>query len=176
MPFKPSTQYFRFCPHCGARFLIKKTHGLALLTCPHCSFVFYQNSKPTATALIVDTKGRLLFVKRAIRPKKGWWDFPGGFLEEGEDPLIGLTREIREELGCRLNDIQYLGIYMDIYGHRYREYTLNIIYTARIASGIIKAQDDVSATRWFSKNNIPWSRLAFPKWMRPAIRDWSKRT
>ena len=100
---------------------------------------------------------------------------PGGFLEEGEDPLSGVKREIREELGVKLKNVSFLGIYMDSYTHNYKMYTLNIIYTAQIVSGKIKAMDDVGSARWFDKNKIPWPRLAFPVWMKPAIMDWLKR-
>jgi NAD+ diphosphatase len=145
-----------------------------LLSCTKCHFVFYQNSKPTASAFITNQKGQILLVKRAIQPKLGWWDMPGGFLEEGEDPVTGVKREIKEELDVRLKNIQLLGIYMDSYAHCFNVHTLNIIYTAQIQSGTIKAMDDVGDTHWFDTDDIPWSRFAFPVWMKPAIRDWLK--
>jgi ADP-ribose pyrophosphatase YjhB (NUDIX family) len=174
MTFKKSLDFFKFCPVCGIRLDLMKMHGQPVLKCPDCNFIFFQNSKPTASAFITNSKGLLLLVKRAIQPKKNWWDMPGGFLEEGEDPLSGVKREIKEELGVKLKQIQLRGIYMDSYAHGYNMYTLNIIYTARIAAGTIKAMDDVGSTQWFDKNKIPWPRLAFPVWMRPAIRDWLK--
>jgi len=50
--------------------------------------------------LIVKDRSVLL-VKRALDEvqKPGIWEFPGGRLELGEDPIIGLIREIREETG-----------------------------------------------------------------------------
>ncbi len=174
MIFKKSLDFFKFCPVCGARLDLVKRRDRPVLKCPACGFIFFQNSKPTATAFITNSKSQLLLVKRAIQPKKNWWDMPGGFLEEGEDPLSGVKREIKEELGLRLKQIRLLGIYIDSYAHGYKMYTLNIIYTARIAVGTIKAMDDVGSAQWFDKNKIPWSRLAFPGWMRPAMLDWLK--
>lgn len=113
-------------------------------------------------------------VKRGIMPKFGYWDVFGGFLEDGEDLIKGLQREAKEELGVRLKAITYLGIYMDVYDFQYRVHTMNIIYQAQIASGRLQAMSDVSEYRWFSRNTIPWPRLAFPRWMKPALRDWLK--
>lgn len=41
------------------------------------------------------------------RPDRRWypdvWDLPGGHVDEGEDPRRALVREIREELGIRVD-------------------------------------------------------------------------
>ena len=136
-----------------------------------CHFIFYQNSKPTASAVIF--KGnKVLLAKRAIEPNKNYWDLPGGFLEEGEHPLTGVRREIKEELGVSIKIIKILGIYMDRYLSKYLESTLNIYYLARIKKGKIKPDDDISEARWFAKNTLPKS-LAF-KSNKEALKDFLK--
>ncbi|MCB9358716.1 NUDIX domain-containing protein [Candidatus Woesearchaeota archaeon] len=54
-------------------------------------------------ALVVST-GKILIVKR--RPddvqKPGVWEIPGGRLSEGENPFMGLQREVKEETGLEI--------------------------------------------------------------------------
>jgi 8-oxo-dGTP diphosphatase len=45
-------------------------------------------------AILTDKKGRILMMEKA---GKGHWDLPGGKLDEGEDMIEGLEREIIEE-------------------------------------------------------------------------------
>lgn len=47
-------------------------------------------------AILMDKKGRILMMEKA---GKGHWDLPGGKLDEGEDMVEGLRREIEEETG-----------------------------------------------------------------------------
>lgn len=50
--------------------------------------------------LILDSVGRLLACKRPEgKHLGGKWEFPGGKVEEGEDPVAALARELEEELG-----------------------------------------------------------------------------
>lgn len=53
-----------------------------------------------ARALVVDGAGRTLLVQFADRAAgTSWWCPPGGGLEDGEDHLAAVRRELREELG-----------------------------------------------------------------------------
>jgi 8-oxo-dGTP diphosphatase len=56
-----------------------------------------------SAGLIFRDDGALLIARRppgGFMP--GWWEFPGGKIEEGETPEACLAREIREELGVEV--------------------------------------------------------------------------
>lgn len=169
-----STNYFKYCPKCKGRLSIRRKSGVERLVCSECNFVFYQNSKPTASAFFTNNQGQILLVKRNIEPKYGYWDAAGGFLEEGEDPIKGVKREIKEELGVTIKINRLVGIYMDWYMCGYNTSTLNIIYEAKVVAGKMEPMSDVGVLKWFDRKNIPWGKLAF-KWMKPALKDWLKR-
>jgi len=165
---------FKFCPQCGTGLETRKIEGEQRLFCPQCSFIFYQNPKPTASALITSAD-RVLLVRRAIDPQKGCWDLPGGFLEVDEHPEQALRREIKEELDISIEVMGFLGIYMDRYDYdEAGGHTLNIYYHARIAAGEPRPASDIDQWGWFASDEIP-SNMAFTN-NKEALRTWLERT
>lgn len=143
---------WRFCPRCAAEL----SGEPARLQCDACGFVVYANPKPTATAVCVDDEGRVLLTRRAIAPRLGSWDLPGGFVEEHEHPLDALRRELREETGYEIEPAELLGIWMDEYGSDSTAHTtLNMFWIARVRGGTPEAADDVSELRWFAPDELP---------------------
>jgi len=149
---------WRLCPRCGAEL----GGDAARLACDACGFIVYASSKPTAGALCVDN-GRVLLARRAHPPFQGFWDIPGGFLDEGEDPLDGLRRELREETGLEVEPQRFLGIWMDRYGgDSTAEATLNLYWAVRVVGGEAAPADDGSGPRWCGRDALPAAdELAF---------------
>jgi ADP-ribose pyrophosphatase YjhB (NUDIX family) len=143
---------WRWCPRCREELRGDESR----LECPACGFVSYASSKATAGALVEDEEGRVLLARRAAEPDRGRWDIPGGFLEEGEHPLEGLRRELREETGLEIEPLEFLGVWMDRYGgDSTAEATLNLYWTARVVSGEPEPADDVDALHWFRADELP---------------------
>ena len=88
--------YLEFCSNCGEKNKFGKKEGNKRFYCPRCNTIHYENPKPTAT-LICPKNDSILLVKRAADPGKGLWGLPGGFIERGETPETGATRELLEE-------------------------------------------------------------------------------
>jgi 8-oxo-dGTP diphosphatase len=140
------------CPSCAAA-LENDGHTA---TCAQCGFTVYAGPEPTVSALVEDDDGRILLSRRKFDPEAGKWDLPGGFLEEGEEPLDGLRRELREEAGVKIEPLDFAGVWADRYGGADdATATLNLYWTARIVSGEPTPADDVAELRWFLLDDIP---------------------
>ena len=56
-------------------------------------------------AAVIERPGEFLLAKRpAGKPYPGYWEFPGGKIEPGEDARAALARELREELGIEVRE------------------------------------------------------------------------
>lgn len=158
----------KYCPYCAVGYPSFKSYKLK---CKNCGEILYRNSSPCCGAIVEDTQGRVLLVKRRGQPYKGWWDVPGGFLKPGEHPEDAVRRELLEETGLRIKPVKILGIFMDRYGSG-GEFTLNIHYLAKIVGGSLKVGSDAVDFSWFGKNSLP-KKIAF-KNGREALDLWAK--
>jgi 8-oxo-dGTP diphosphatase len=143
---------WQFCPRCRAALDVADGR----VSCPECSLVVYATPAATACALCADDRGRLLLARRAGEVYHGYWDLPGGFVDEDEHPLDTVRRELREETGLEVEPEEFVGVWVD----RYSEdgsgrATLNLYWTARVVSGTPEPADDVSELGWFGREELP---------------------
>lgn len=165
----------RFCPRCGAPLEVTFRPGAdrPLQVCSACGRTHYRNAKPCVGVLAM-RDGRLLLVRRAIDPFRGYWDIPGGFLEEGEHPEQGALREVKEETGLEVHLTDLLGFYLDRYVYQGEQgITLNIYFLGEVIGGEERPADDAAALGWFPPDRLP-RRLAFDH-ARKVLEDWRRR-
>ena len=55
-------------------------------------------------AAIIHQDNKILATQRGYGDYKGWWEFPGGKMEEGETEEQAIIREIREELDVEITE------------------------------------------------------------------------
>jgi ADP-ribose pyrophosphatase YjhB (NUDIX family) len=157
---------WKVCPRCGNQL----THAEGRVDCDACGFVLYAHSAVTASAVPDDGHGRVLLARRAIEPAKGKWDCIGGFVEEGEHPLDGVSREVREETGLEFAPGRFLGIWMGRYEGRA---TLNLFWSGALAAGEPRPHDDIAELRWFPAGEIPRAEeLAFDRLIVDVLDTW----
>jgi len=168
------------CARCGRP--VRRTEGESprKIGCPRCGYLIYDYPRPCAGFLVVKG-GATLLLRRAHPPKIGWYDIPGGFMDEGETLEGAARRELLEETGLRVGRAEFLGFYWDEYFLKGfgRFATMNFYFIARWRSGTPEAGDDAATAEW-----IPFAKLARLRprfaWrhMPSALRDarrWARR-
>lgn len=167
----PRSTEYRFCPLCGGNL---ERHSRSLLTCDRCGYRFYQNSKPSVGAMITRSSNgdrEILLVRRGVQPYVGFWDMPGGFIENGEDPLDALYREIREELDAAITVSELFTAEVDTYPRKgvpdSASNTLCLYYICALGTAavggsetVLTPADDITEYRWFSLKDLP-EEIAF---------------
>ena len=99
-------------------------------------------------AIIKDSGGRLLLIKRGHAPQAGRWSLPGGRVEPGETDQQAVIREIHEETGLQIRCDQLVG---SVQRNSPPDAVLEIRdYAATVTGGTLGAGDDAAEVRWVS--------------------------
>jgi len=119
------------------------------------------------TVIGLDGEERVFLVRHSYG--SGRWSLPGGGLGRGEDPFDCARREMREELGCGLEEVELAAQFDEVlYGAPHRAF----VFTARFAGEPRIDGREVIDSGWFALDALPPDlvsfaayrlRLAFPE-------------
>ncbi len=147
---------FNYCSRCGTPVNHEERFGKVRPVCPQCGWIHFVDPK-VAAAVLIEQEGRVLLVRRAGEPFRGFWSLPAGFINGGEDPAEAAVRECLEETGLHVRVTRVLDI---ISGREHpRGADFIIVYQALVLGGDLKPDDDADAVEWFERGRLP--QLAF---------------
>ena len=137
----------RFCGCCGG--LTKALDNEHAVKCVECEHIFYPRISPAImVAVIKDDK---ILLARSNRFATGWYSVIAGFVEPGEALEDCAKRELKEEVGIEVTNIQYFGSQPWPFPD-----SLMIAFTARWSKGIITIDnEEITDANWYSANNLP---------------------
>lgn len=152
---------FHYCPKCKSKLKEDKANHFL---CNNCNFNFYTNPNPAVAVIILNKKRQICLVKRARKPKYGFWDLPGGFIKFGETAEEAARREAKEETGLDLSDLKYLCSFTNEYYYKGTQYyPLDLYFLAVADVSKIKSTDEreLSEGRFFNIEDLPVKEIAF---------------
>jgi len=170
----PPSALFKHCPRCAA----KRSHeGDAVrFVCEACGFVYYYNVAVSSAVLITSADGHALFIRRARDPGQGKLALPGGFIDRGETAESAGIREVREEAGVKLDRVEFLASFPNLYTYRDVEYpVVDLFFTAHVETQKASPLDDVTEIVWAPPGSLRDEDLAFPSHVR-ALRYFASRS
>ncbi len=112
-------------------------------------------------AVLVNPHGKILIMML----RDGRWDLPGGRMDEGENMLEGLVRELREETGVTVDPAKARPFFVGVYPYKGTppEPVASVFYVVPVLDVEIVLSDEHGSCIWIDP------RQAFPKDAHPPV-------
>lgn len=139
---------FKFCGRCGTK--TKKNKEEHARICLKCSLTSYPRISPAIITAVV--KGSQILLARGINfPNKKMFSVLAGFVEPGENLETCVKREVFEEVGINIKNIQYFNSQSWPFPD-----SLMIGFTADYDKGEISIdKEEIAEAGWFRKDDLP---------------------
>ena len=143
----------RFCPMCATPLAFRselEDGGLKdRLRCPACDFTHWNNPTPVLAAVIecADREGQILLARNAAWPGR-MFALVTGFMEAGETPEEGITREVAEETSLSVDALSLIGVY------DFQRMNQVIIAYHAVAHGEIKLSPELAEYRLYAPQDV----------------------
>lgn len=139
----------KYCGCCsGSMQLVQEPQEIAV-KCQLCGHIVYPRISPAIIVAVF--KGHEILLARSSRFPPGRYSVIAGFVEPGETIEACVCRELYEEVGIKVDNIQYFGNQPWPFPD-----SLMIAFTARYVSGEITIDNnEIVAAGWFTANALP---------------------
>jgi NAD+ diphosphatase len=137
----------QFCGRCGAP--MQRHPKDRAMSCKPCRQLLYPRLSPAIIVLV--TRGNEMLLARNHSFPEGMYSTLAGFVEAGESSEQCVRREVEEETGIIVKDIQYFGSQPWPFPSQ-----LMLGFFAEYDSGVITPDDDeIADAQWFTASNMP---------------------
>lgn len=137
----------RFCGRCGAE--TGPVAGEMAKKCTRCGMLYYPRLSPAIIVLVRD-RSRVLLARSPNFPP-GMYSALAGFVEPGESLEEAIRREVNEEVGVELANVQYFGSQPWPFPS-----SLMIGFTADYAGGEVRVEPtEIEDANWYAVEDLP---------------------
>lgn len=138
----------RYCGRCGES--MRKVSWEMAMHCDKCSHRTYPRVSPCIIVAIHNGK-QILLAQGARQVSRGFYSTLAGFVESAESLDQAVHREVMEEVGVTLKNIEYFDSQPWPFPH-----SLMVGYIAEFASGEIKVDGkEILDAQWFNVDDLP---------------------
>lgn len=131
----------------------------------------YENQFEVCIRAIIRSNGKILVCKNK---KKGYYFFPGGHLEFGENIKEALVREIKEELNAIVKKSLFIGVIDNIFiEDRQKHHEINLVFEVKLDKIKKQSQENHIDFAFISEKNFSKEQI-FPLVLKNMILKWLK--
>ena len=136
-----------YCGRCGNITEVKNTERAKV--CPKCEAIFYPRISPAI--IVAVTWGEKILLAHNKNFPKNLYSLVAGFMDPGETFEDCVEREVMEEVGIKVKNINYFGSQPWPFPD-----SLMIGFTAQYDSGEISVDNvEISDANWYKSDNLP---------------------
>jgi 8-oxo-dGTP diphosphatase len=101
----------------------------------------------------------LLLLKSSGRFGGGFWNGPGGKIQNGESSTQAVRREVHEETGLLVGDLKKMGYLEFFFGPEKSkpDWTAEVFLTEEFSGGLVEGEE--GKLRWFGKTALPMDQM-----------------
>ena len=137
----------RFCGRCGIR--TEAVQRERAMRCPQCRLMSFPRLSPAIIVLV--HRGAEVLLARSHRFPEGLYSALAGFVEPGETVESALHREVEEEVGIRVNNLEYQGSQPWPFPN-----SLMLGFFAEYAGGdLVLEEEEIAEAAWFPTSALP---------------------
>ncbi len=174
---------YRFCPSCATPLepieQLEDGGPKIRLRCPGCRWTHWNNPTPVLAAIIecADRDGRVLLARNAAWSAR-MFALITGFMEAGETPEEGISREVAEETALEVLQLDLVGVY------DFKRMNQVIIAYHALARGEVRLSPELVEYKLYAPEDLVcWpagTGYALADWLRrrghePRFMDWASR-
>ncbi|MDQ5927910.1 MAG: nucleoside triphosphatase [Patescibacteria group bacterium] len=106
--------------------------------------------------VIANDRGEVLILQRSKHDDvlPGYWDIPGGTLEDGEDPAEGAIRETKEETGLDVSDVRLFFQKSNVDTSKNKQFITLVFHARTSATDVTVSPEDHDTYAWISPSTI----------------------
>ncbi|MBY0293650.1 MAG: NAD(+) diphosphatase [Alphaproteobacteria bacterium] len=137
----------QYCTKCGTE--LQSVFDATEKKCSLCNLSFYPKLSPAIMVLI--QKDNEILLARSAHFKPGVYSAIAGFIDIGETAELAVHREVKEEVGLEVSELEYFGSQSWPFPDSFM-----IAFKAKYLRGEINIDgNEIEDAQWFNLNNLP---------------------
>ena len=139
----------QFCGQCGTA--MQQVDWEVATLCPKCGHRCYPRISP-CVIVAIQHEDKILLAQGPSQRERKFWSTLAGFVESGESLEQAVHREVFEEVGVRIKNLEYFGSQPWPFPH-----SLMVGYLAEYAGGDIQVDGkEILEAHWFDLDELPF--------------------